>query len=101
MSPALSVQLLWKAFDAKTPMGEDTPWLNNVTVGTAIGLGAGLSVGYLVYGALLTSTVATLPMCHMVDPLPILDSWEQSAKGRKPLEKDGSGLEESLESLVS
>ncbi|HEY4760129.1 MAG TPA: hypothetical protein VIH42_06075, partial [Thermoguttaceae bacterium] len=108
-SASLNPQLLWKEFDTMAQQAEDMAWLNNITTETAIGIGAGLSAGYVIWlirgSALLTSTLASLPMWQLVNPLPILESWEFKSKKQKrhdEIEEDKkSKKEDSLASLVS
>jgi hypothetical protein len=83
--------------------------LSKVGVGTVIGIGAGLSAGYVMmafrWGALITSSLVTLPVWQWVDPLPILESVAAKSKRQKPggdNDQDGnSPLDESLETLMT
>ncbi|MGQ0751352.1 MAG: VCBS domain-containing protein, partial [Betaproteobacteria bacterium] len=64
-------------------------------IGSAVAVGAGLSVGYVIWllrgGLLITSLLSSLPAWRFVDPLPVL--------GR--LQDDDDEEDESLESMVS
>jgi hypothetical protein len=102
------MQSMWKELKAFVDSGEKVSWMSKVSVGTAIGVGAGLSAGYVMmvfrYGALLTSSLVTFPVWQWVDPLPILET--RGLKGRKQnLQSNDmdptSQLEDSLETIVS
>ncbi len=105
----VDTQLLWKDIKVLADASDKLPWFSKINVGTAIGLGAGLSAGYLMmafrFGALLTSSLVTFPVWQWVDPLPILET--SAYKSNKPKhigenEQDANAsLEESIETLVS
>jgi ABC-type nitrate/sulfonate/bicarbonate transport system permease component len=102
-------QLLWKDIKAMAASSESLPLLSKVGVGTVIGIGAGLSAGYIMmafrWGALITSSLVTFPVWQWVDPLPILESVSgksnrQKFSGENELDAN-SPLDESLETLMT
>jgi hypothetical protein len=103
----LDTQLLWKEINLAA--SDALPWLSKISVGTAIGLGAGLSAGYMMmafrFGAMLTSSLATFPMWQWIDPLPILETLGgKPGKFNLPGESEldaNAPLDESLETLIS
>lgn len=68
--------------------------LEHRVVGSAVAIGTGLSVGYVIWllrgGLLVTSLLSSLPAWRYVDPLPVL--------GR--LQGEDEDDDESLESMV-
>jgi hypothetical protein len=102
------VQSMWKELKTFVDSGDKVSWMSKVSMGTVIGVGAGLSAGYMMmvfrYGALLTSSLVTFPVWQWVDPLPILES-RGFKSGKQNLKSDdldpASQLEDSLETIVS
>jgi hypothetical protein len=82
-------------FDELNKLLVDDDILHQWMVGSAVGLTTGLTVGYVFWsvraGYLLTSLIAQVPAWRIIDPLPILDSLDESS-----LATDN----ESLESIV-
>jgi hypothetical protein len=109
MHSVLDTQILWKQIKAIAAQGESLPWLTKINVGTAIGISAGLSAGYIMmafrWGALITSGLATtFPVWQWIDPLPILES-SHGKSDEKLLEganlSENSLPNESLESFIT
>jgi hypothetical protein len=110
LQSVMDTQLIMKEMKAMVAQGNTLPWLSKINVGTAIGLGAGLSAGYIMmalrWGALLTSGLATtFPVWQWVDPLPILEtskhkSNNQNLSGESDQDAN-SQLDESLETLMT
>ncbi len=69
--------------------------LHRITIGSAVGITTGLTVGYVFWtiraGYLLTSLIAQMPAWRLVDPLPILNSLDSTTEHMDS---------ESLESIV-
>ena len=82
-------------------------WNTKITVGVGVALTAGVSAGYVILlfrgGSLLASALASLPAWRSMDPLPVIEYWEQDEKRRRRLARQGKPAEpaeQSLESLV-
>jgi hypothetical protein len=95
--------MLKKMDSVKSEMASQTSL--KVTAGTATGMSVGASAAYLIWllrgGSLVSSLLSMFPAWKSIDPLPVLDSFEQSRrrrKKRKNVTTDDS--DESLESLV-
>ncbi len=106
---AVDQQILLKQIALSAETSNSLSWLNGLSVGATIGVGAGLSAGYMMlafrFGALLTGSLITFPMWQWIDPLPILENAAAGAmKKRKPVtaeERSADAKVESLESLLT
>jgi hypothetical protein len=110
LQSVMDTQLILKEMKAIVAQGNTLPWLSKINVGTAIGLGAGLSAGYIMmalrWGALLTSGLATtFPVWQWIDPLPILETSKHKSGNQKSSGENGQNanpqLDESLETLMT
>jgi hypothetical protein len=62
-------------------------WGTSIQPGTIITTTVTMSAGFLMWlsrgGSLLMSALSTLPVWRLLDPLPILESWEKKPKASK------------------
>ncbi|MGW8255955.1 MAG: beta strand repeat-containing protein, partial [Thermoguttaceae bacterium] len=107
-SSVVEPQVFWQEFKVLADASEHLPWLSKISVGAAIGVGAGLSAGYMMLafrlGALVTSSLVTFPVWQWIDPLPVFETGFSPNKGLKfgqeGRQNDGQ-LDESLETILS
>ena len=90
----------WKQMDtAKDQMTSEVKL--KIAAGTATATSVGVSAAYLIWlvrgGSLLSSLLSLFPAWKTMDPLPVLESYENSRKSRK---RRSETDKESLESLV-
>ncbi len=88
----LTLSRVWKGMETvKREMEEAAGQIGTnrvVLLGTAAGVVATASAGYLVWsawsGSLMSSVLAMIPVWRGFDPLPVLDRWEKTRrKGKK------------------
>jgi hypothetical protein len=101
METISEVGLLWGKLDRMQDEMKLDLFERTLIVGVATTLTATLSVGYLLWtlrgGYLVASMLSTMPAWRWIDPLPILDGYDNSRRDKQGAEAD----EESLESLVT
>jgi hypothetical protein len=101
METVSEVGLLWNRLDLLKDELSSDMFDQTLTVGVATTLTTALSVGYVMWtlrgGYLVASLLSTIPTWRMIDPLPILDSYDSSRRRVKSLDEEA----ETLESMVN
>ena len=82
---------------------ESEEFLHNLVVGTTAAGITSLTVGYVIWlirgGTLLATLVSSMPAWMAFDPLPVLDSFEESDEARRA-RRGEDGQDEDLASFV-
>lgn len=88
----------WDQLNQQRDVNERTLDSNALAVGSTVSMVTGLSVGYAFWvlrgGSLLSSLLATMPAWRMLDPLPVLQSYDANDESNR----EGQG--DSLSSLI-
>ena len=105
----LNTGLLWSQLDTlEQDLLHDVEakeFVQNLVVGTTAASLTGLTVGYVIWlirgGTLLATMISSLPAWMAFDPLPILDSFEESEQSRRTRRGGEEKGDEDLAALAS
>jgi hypothetical protein len=99
----LDTELLWKEFETDSKLEGIDLDSETFAVGSATVTVTALSAGYLLWtlrgGSLLASFLSSLPAWRMMDPLPILENFQDRPRGA--VAGDDEDDEESLQSMLA
>ena len=91
---------LWNALDDVQQQMAGAGQFQHLVVGSAAGVTTTFTVGYVLWalrgGYLLASFLSSMPAWKMIDPLPVLEFFDEEETGRKNRRED----EETLESMI-
>jgi hypothetical protein len=99
----LDTRLLWDAIDSDPLLKEEESFEQTAAVGAATVVATALSAGYFLWslrgGCLLASFLSSVPAWRMMDPLPILEDFQQQTAGAAKTDEEDE--EESLQSMLA